>query len=216
MQTEDAVARLHSQLPLKSRQQQLDPELVGVHRAILRSLVELGRPPVLEETAKMLPGRDAAAMLARLGSDDLVVLDAQGAQVVGAYPVTVEQTPHRISVNGHQIHAMCALDALSVGPMFDAEVVIDSQCHVTNEAIRIHQEGVTILEASPSTDIRVGIRWSNPTECAAHSMCMEMVFLCDVGIGEEWQGSDTENITLFTLPEAVAFGAAFFVPLLHD
>jgi hypothetical protein len=43
---------------------------------------------------------------------------------------------------------------------------------------------------------------------------MEMVFLKDRQTAEEWQDGDTENVSLFTLPEAVEFGKRFFLPLL--
>ncbi len=47
-------------------------------------------------------------------------------------------------------------------------------------------------------------------------MCLEMVFLKDQQTALEWQAGDTENISLFNLEDAVAFGAGFFTPLLQD
>ncbi len=32
--------------------------------------------------------------------------------------MTMEETPHRIRIEEHRFYAMCALDALSIGPMF--------------------------------------------------------------------------------------------------
>ena len=149
----------------------------------------------------------------RLGNDDLVVLNEAGTEIVGAYPMTLEATPHHLTVNGHPVNAMCALDALSVGPMYGADVEIDSRCHVSGDPIHVHQEDCGLLEVRPSTEVRVGVRWQNPTACAAHSMCMEMVFLKDERTAWEWQGGDTEHISIFTLDEAVEFGARFFRPL---
>jgi len=209
-----AVTRLDSQLPLKARQQQLDAPLVRVHQGTIRTLVEQGRPLTREEIAALLDGGDVDAALGRLGDDDLVVLSGDGKSAVGAYPVTSEDTPHRVTVQGHAIQAMCALDALSVGPMFQAEVEIHSRCHLTGEPIHIRQRDREILLAEPSGDIQVGVRWQSPTACAAHSMCLEMVFLKDRATGERWQGGDTQSISLFSLDQAIAFGAAFFVPLL--
>lgn len=211
-----AVARLNGQLPLQDRQRKLAPTLAQVHRCIIRSLVEEGRPPNRQEIRELLGGGDVDAALERLKSDDLIVLNTEGNEAVGAYPVTIEDTPHRVTVNGHDIHAMCALDALSVGPMFQAEVDIQSRCQLTGEPIHIRQQDQEILLAEPSGDIQVGVRWQNPTDCAAHSMCLEMVFLKDRQAGEEWRGEDNESFSLFSLDEAVAFGAAFFVPLMAD
>jgi mercuric reductase len=68
---------------------------------------------------------------------------------------------------------------------------------------------------TPSAEVTVGIRWQMPSAVAAHSMCMEMVFLKDRQTAEAWQNGDTENISLFSLPEAVAFGETFFLPLMR-
>lgn len=214
MDIKAAVVRLNSQLPLKARQDALPSALKAAHQCVLYSLVNHGRPPTKDELEGVLGKEDVIKSLQRLGSDDLVVLAAEGKYPVGAYPVTIEPTPHNISVNGHAIHAMCALDAVSVAVMFDAEVIIESICHVSKTPITICMQGSDILKSKPATDITIGIRWQMPSAVAAHSMCMEMVFLKDRHTAETWQNGDAENIALFTLPEAVVFGKAFFLPLL--
>ncbi len=212
----NAIQRLNSQLPLKARQLALPPELAGVHRATLASLAEQGQPPGREELGELLDGGDIDAALTRLASDDLVVLNSTGTEIVGAYPMTMEATPHHLKVNKQPVNAMCALDSLSVGPMFNAEVEISSRCHVTGTAITVHMRGESLQEVSPSPDVHVGVRWQNPSACAAHSMCLEMVFLLDQPTALEWQAGDTENTSLFNLQDAIAFGAGFFTPLLQD
>ena len=209
-----AVNRLNTQLPLKARQDELTVALKTVHQTVLMTLVAKGRVPELEELKSIL-GNDVEEGIRRLGTDDLLVLDSQGVLPVGAYPLTIENTPHQISLNGHTIHAMCALDAVSVAPMFGTDVTIESSCHVSHTPILIRMRDSDILEVVPSTDVTVGIRWQKPSAVAAHSMCMEMVFLKDSKTAEVWQEDDIENISLFTLPEAVAFGKAFFLPLLE-
>jgi Alkylmercury lyase len=228
-----ALRRLHDLLPLKERQQSLDKPLVEVHRAILRSLLDRGKPLTREEIAGRLGSKDAAAQaVALLGSYDLVVrneltvrdaktnevvvLDAKGGEVVGAYPMTTEVTPHKLTVNGHSLYAMCAVDALAVGPMFNTETLIQSQCHVTGEPLSIHQKGKEILEAKPSNEVRVGVRWQRLIDCCAHVMCRQMVFLKDPATAIAWQSTDPLSIELFTLSEAIEFGEAFFQPLLAD
>lgn len=210
---ENAVKRLNEQLPLRARQQQLEPYLAQIHRAILNALASRGRALTPSELAEQLGGKAAAAdAVKRLGEADLVVLDPTAERVVGAYPMTTEETPHRLQVNGQSVNAMCALDAVSAAPMYDANVVIQSRCHVTGTPIRILQKGRAIIEAQPA-DAIVGVRWQNPTGCAAHSMCTEMVFLKDSATASHWQAKDPESISLFTLSEAVKFGTSFFRPL---
>lgn len=214
--TSDAVQRLNSLLPLKLRQAELPPELLNLHRATLTSLANRGRPPDREELHELLAGGDVDAALTRLASDDLVVLNAARNAIAGAYPMTTEMTPHQLTVNKQPVNAMCALDALSVGPMFDAEVEISSNCHVTGTALSIRMQGESLLEVTPSADVHVGVRWQNPSACAAHSLCLEMVFLRDQSTALEWQADDRENTSLFNLQDAIVFGAGFFTPLLQD
>lgn len=214
MNIQAAVDRLNSLLPLKARQEQLPAALKKLHQQILRTLVLQGRSPTHEALASVLGDQSIEEALQRLGSEDLVVLDAKGQYPLGAYPVTLENTAHKISVNGHTIHAMCALDAVSVGPMFNADVVIESQCHVSQTPIILHMQGDSILHVQPSAEVMIGIRWQTPSAVAAHSLCMEMIFLQDRKTAEQWQNGDTKNIDVFTLADAIAFGKEFFLPLL--
>ena len=209
-----SLEKLNALLPLKARQDQLPVELKKLHQKILFILVGQGRTPDHAELADMVGEENIDESLQRLSADDLIVLDSDGKLPVGAYPVTVENTPHSIRVNGNTIHAMCALDALSVAPMFSVEVVIDSVCHVSQTPVHIHMQGSKILESQPSTDVTVGIRWQDPSATAAHSLCLEMIFLKDRETAERWQGGDTDNISLYSLSETVEFGKAFFLPLL--
>ena len=40
-----------------------------------------------------------------------------------AYPFSGRPTPHRVRfADGHEVHAMCALDALGVAPMFGEQI----------------------------------------------------------------------------------------------
>lgn len=214
MELEAALARLNDQLPLKARQERLPPALQSMHRQVLMSLVTRGRPPTLDELSHGSSKPDVLTGLRRLGQDDLVVLDSDSGMPLGAYPVTSETTPHRIDVNGHGIFAMCALDAVSVAPLFGAEVRIDSCCHVSHTPIRIRMHGSNILLQEPERELMIGIRWQMPTAVAAHSMCLQMVFLHNREIALDWQAGDTYAVSLFPLSTAIDFGKAFFLPLM--
>jgi len=191
----------------------LSTELKAAHQSVLLSLVNNGRPPTIDELEVFL-GDSYGDSLQTLAPDDLVVLNGEGTQPVGAYPVTSEITPHKITVNGKVIYAMCALDAVSVGPMFDVSVTIESRCHVSQTPITICMQGSELLETQPASDIIIGVRWQMPSAVAAHSMCLEMVFFSDRQSSQSWKDADNNNISLFTLTEAVEFGKAFFLPLL--
>lgn len=75
MNVEQAIERLHSQLPLRTRQEALPPELVKVHRGILRAFIDKGRPLNSAEIASMIPDGD---------SENLTVFDLDEAVSFGA------------------------------------------------------------------------------------------------------------------------------------
>jgi hypothetical protein len=202
-----ALARLNRRLPLAERQSALPPHYADAHRMILRSLFENGNAP---DPQSLPPGA-----LARLQTDDLIVLSEDGTRILGAYPMTTEPTPHTLTLPGGTIHAMCAVDALSVGAMFGGEVEIESQCRITREPVRVKMDGARIVSASPP-HVLVGVRWDGGS-CgpAAHSLCMEMVFLRDDSEAGEWSGGDAASHTVLSLEEAARFGARFFTPLLQ-
>lgn len=213
---EHAVARLETQLPLRSRQRALDATWRDLHRRILESLVMQGRPPCRDEIAALVGARDADEAVATLAAADLVVLSTDRSRIVGAYPVTTEPTPHRLRVHGRAIHAMCALDAVAVAPAFGVKVEIRSRCRVTGAPVHVVQEGERIVQARPA-GVRVGVRWQKPEgDHAAHSMCKEMVFLADDAAAAAWHRGDLGRHSVYALEQAVAFGAAVFRPLLRE
>ena len=210
----DAVAQLNRCLPLKAMQANLSESYRQLHQDMLWTLVRQGRPLSRAEIAAQIGDGAVDNFLQQLAADDLLVLDATGHDVAGAYPLTTAKTTHAIKVKGRHIYAMCALDAVSIAPMFETEVEIHSHCQLTQTPIVIHMCENSIKRAQPSSQVHVGIRWQQPCGHAAHSLCMDMVFLQDAGAAQQWQGSDAKNISLFTLPEAIQFGTAFFKPLL--
>lgn len=149
-----------------------------------------------------------------LKSRDMVVF-AEDGEPVGAYPFTMDAREHKVKVNGHQVHAMCALDALAVSPMFGVKTQITSRCRVTGDTVRLQQSGKTIENLDEAADTRFGIIWgaANADVCCADSLCTEMMFLRDSEIARRWLADDPDNREVFSLQEAVEFGSRFFVPL---
>lgn len=210
----DAIDRLNRQLPLASRQQALPTELLSLHRTLLQSFIQQGSPLDIQQIRDRFPAVSPVQAIHYLAEQDLVVLDPGQRQVVGCYPVTTEQTPHHIRVGEYSFYAMCALDALSIGPLFHVRVTIDSCCRVTQVPIHLVMQDKELIESKPASGVLVGVRWQPPCGTAAHSMCREMVFLRDYTVVEQWQQMHDTDCSVFTLSEAVEFGRGFFSPLL--
>lgn len=206
-----AVEHLNKILPLTERQKKLSDEIADVHRLILKSYVEIGRTLNRDEIATHVENIDDA--INALRSNDMVVFDSND-EPIGAYPFTMEQREHKIQVNDHNIHSMCALDALAISPMFNVETHIDSKCHVTGDSIVIDQLDQKVLSNNGNEDIHFGLSWNSAANnCCATSLCTEMIFLKDKEIAESWFDEDTENREIFTLNDAIDFSTQFFKPL---
>lgn len=207
-----ALSRLQGILPLQARQAACSSEVRELHRQVLRSFVTRGRILDRNEMAQYVSDLEAA--LAVLKGSGLVVFSGSG-EAVGAYPFTMEAREHKVRVGGHEVHAMCALDALAVSPMFAMPTQIASRCRATGDPIGIRQSGMAIENSAAAGDVHVGIAWAaaGASSCCADSLCLEMMFLRDGEIARQWLGGDAANREIFTLPEAVDFAARFFVPL---
>lgn len=210
---EKALNRLTSLLPLQARQQDCSNEIKTLHQQTIGSFVRQGRILSREQMAEHVGDLNEAIKV--LKGNDLVVFSEDG-EPVGAYPFTMEAREHKVHINGHQVHAMCALDALAVSPMFGMETQVSSICRVSGDPVTIEQSGQTIKNQDEASDIHFGIIWgaADAGIVCADSLCMEMMFLRDGDVARHWLAGDPGNREIFTLQEAVEFGARFFVPLM--
>jgi mercuric reductase len=210
-----ALLHLQSILPLKSHQDNCSKESKRLHQAILRSFIEKGR---VLNTNEMKPlTSNVVASLISLQEQDLVVLDTNH-HIIGAYPLTMEKREHKIQVDKFLLHAMCALDALSVSSLFQVDTVISSVCRVTQSKIHIKQSNGLVQNMKQASDIHVGIAWSaaSTDSCCANNLCMEMLFLINTPVAQQWLADDENGREIFALADSVEFGGLFFNPLLAD
>lgn len=210
---ENALKRLNIILPLKKSQDKCALAVKELHQQMLWSFVTRGRILTKAEMAQWVS--DVPEAINVLSKHDMVTFSESG-EPVGAYPFTMMEREHKVRVNEHQIHAMCALDALAIGPMFEEATEITSQCRVTGDPVKIQMSGETILNLAEVRDIHFGIAWgaADVNSCCADSLCMEMIFLRDTETAQKWLSDDAGGREVFTLQEAVQFSSRFFVPLL--
>jgi len=131
-----AVDHHKKRLHLAERQKRLDTETTNANQMILKSYIDLGQTLNKAEIAEQ--GTDIEEVINTLRPNDMVVFESND-EPVGANPFTMEQRNHKIMVNGHTVHSMCALDALAISPMFNIKTHIESKCHVTGDKISIDQ-----------------------------------------------------------------------------
>jgi mercuric reductase len=207
-----ALVRLNQILPLARNQRTLGAEAVHMHQTILRSYADTGAAPLTDELAKT--NNNVADILSHLDKLDLIVLDDK-AEIIGAYPFTSEARVHRVEINDHDVHCMCALDALAISPVFNCATQIHSRCALTSEPVLVQQSGYDVLNQQQCAELFLAMNWAAASDktCCANSLCKQMNFISGTERAHEWlQQSDQHE--LFTLPDAIVFAAQFFMPLL--
>lgn len=108
------------------------------YRWILRSF-RAGAPPGPDELVDAASEFDLEVepALERLRREDLVHHDPATGAIVVAYPFSGRPTAHRVRFDGREAYAMCAIDALGIGPMFGEPIEIASRDPLTGESIQV-------------------------------------------------------------------------------
>lgn len=210
---EAALKRLNNILPIKEHQDKCDPKIKELHQQMLRSFVSRGRILNKDEMSNWVDNVPQAIKV--LSENDMATF-SESEEPTGAYPFTMSEREHIVLVNEFKVHAMCALDALAIAPMFEETTEINSQCRVTGEPVHIQMSAETIQNPQEVNNLHFGIIWgaADSSSSCADSLCMDMIFLKDTDVAKKWLSDDLQGREIFTLTEAVQFSSRFFVPLL--
>ena len=189
----------------------------NVRTTLLRLYAEQGGAPAVADLARHAGASESAirSLLASLKARDLVVLDAEGERIVGAYPWADRATEHRVNLGERTLNALCAIDALGAGAMYRSDVEISSRCRfcAAPVTIAISDRGRAVAEVQPgSAVVWSGIRRTDG--CAANSICTVIAFFCDDSHLEAWRAAHHPEAPGFRLSidEALQAGRAIFGP----
>lgn len=192
-----------------------------VRRAVLEAYLTTGRAPTLGELGPAT-GFDAATLRAKLADlvrRDIVVAGDNGEAIAGAYPFVERTRGHGLCIEGVEINAMCAIDALGAGAMCGADAVIDSACAHCGGAIHIEtrDRGAALAAVLPA-DAVVRVSIENFNGCSADSICRVMSYFCSDDHLQSWRDANNahgEDYRL-SMDEALQTGKAIFAPLLKE
>jgi len=199
---------------MKKRWGDLAPAHRRLHQDILRGYLRSGHAPSRAQLQARLSGPVDPA-LEDLVQRDLILLDA-GA-VTGAYPFTSRASRHKVSINGQDINAMCAIDALGAGAMAGRDARVRSQCAQCDTPIKIGitENGLAIRCVQPAH----ALVWAGVkpvSGCAADTQCRSLLLFCNRAHLEAWRTAkapDGQGWCL-TPAQALQVGAAIFRPFL--
>jgi Alkylmercury lyase len=178
---------------------------------ILRRFATDGRPSsgeVLAAAERL--GLDAEAALETLEREDLVHRGADGAITV-AYPFSGRPTAHRVRFpTGHEVDAMCAIDALGIAPMFGQRIDVESRDPVSGEQVRAWVTPDGAAGWSPESAVVVtGALRSQADACCG--CCPVLNFFASSATAERWLAQHPEvSGKVISISKAAAAGRAVF------
>ncbi len=123
-------------------------------RALLWLLLADGRDPGLKALASRLEvsESEAAKLLSALERKGFLVRDQRSNRIKAAYPLSTRPTQHQVMLKdtGQRGYALCAIDALGVGPLFGGAVIANAKCPHCGRSIRVHLEDNRITAVKPA------------------------------------------------------------------
>ena len=187
-------------------------------RTVLQLFGQLGRPPQLSEIGKVigLGPEQIRTLVSELQAHDLLGMDDASGTIVYAYPFSGEATEHRVELHGHKLNALCAINALGVGGMYQTDVTVASSCRFcgTKIEIRTAQNGKALNHARPAS----AVVWYDLaySQTAAASCCPSIGFFCCDEHLQQWLAAQTSRRAGYrlALDEALEVGRAIFEPVL--
>jgi hypothetical protein len=188
----------------------------GFYRWILRRFAA-GGPPAPDELA------DAASefelevepALGRLQSADLVHHDSASGAILVAYPFSGRQTAHRVRIDGREVYAMCALDALGIAPMLGEPTTIASRDPLTGAEIEVSLEPEGRGSWEPEEAVLVTGTAGGADSCDA--CCPVLNFFASAENAERWLAAHPSvRGAVVSLPDAIVAGRSLFGDLLDE
>lgn len=182
---------------------------------ILRRFAEKGRPSGAEtrEAAEGF-GLVATSALATLAREDLVHTNLHG-EIAVAYPFCGRTTDHVVRFEGgHEVHAMCAIDALGIAAIYDVSIEIGSRDPLTLDRIAVVLARDGTASWRPEEAVVVCGVSGDGESC--RSCCPVLNFFASSKNGERWLETrpDVRGYVM-SMREAIDAGRAVFGDVLE-
>jgi len=213
-----AAAEIPSSKLGPARRARLTESERGLYFWILRQFASAGRPSSAEiRAAAERLASDAETTLGTLAREDLVHRGASG-EITVAYPFSGRPTAHRVRFpNGHEVDAMCAIDALGIAPMFGEPIEVASRDPISGEEIRAQVAPDGAAEWSPESAVVVAGAIRNGNGDACCGCCPVLNFFASSATAERWL-ADHPDVRggVIQVDDAAAAGRAVFGNVLTD
>lgn len=182
---------------------------------ILRRFAEQGRPNKVElNVAVEKRGTDVERALGALAREDLVHCGEDG-EITVAYPFSGLPTAHRVRFpGGHEVDAMCAIDALGIAAMFGQSIEVSSRDPRSGEEIHVWVAPSGAERWSPERAVVVaGVVAGEVDSC--RGCCPVLNFFVSSASAERWLEAHPQvRGRVISIAEAAAAGRAVFAGVL--
>lgn len=192
MDANDKVAQLANQASVQCRRSPMLRQLCVLMRPVVLLLAE-GHPVSINEVAEVA-GWPAARVARVLHSSPDAEWTATG--LLSGLCVTLQPTPHRLTVGGPTMHVWCAFHALTIPAILGKEAHLESTCIVTGTRIEfdVSADGFAIVE--PATAV-IAVRTcaeNTPTEIVPS--CVHQALFRDIAVTARWADDHPDHKVL--------------------
>ncbi|MHB1566900.1 MAG: organomercurial lyase [Acidiferrobacter sp.] len=190
----DTLTRLHAEFPLPARLHHEPQEVQAVYATILHRWIQEGHAPPLRDFV--------SAIVQRLVERDTIVASPAG---LGCYPFSATDTGIRIAYGRHNIHAMCAIDALAIPSLVKDLGIISARCFQCQQPLTVIVNGRGNLLSTIPESILVHYPRGSADSAApcCRTLCPHIVFSC-----ADCTAVDTSGV--LAIEEALAVAQRFF------
>lgn len=155
-----------------------------------------------------LPAGEVRQALANLPD---IETDEQG-RVVGS-GLTLRPTPHRFTVEGHQLYTWCALDTLLFPAVLGRAAAIESPCHGTATPVRVSVDPATGVTSVDPASAVVSIVIPGPHTSIRTAFCNQVHFFASRSAAQPFL-DEHADMTVIPVADAHRLGQSLLPALL--
>ncbi len=189
-----------------------------VYHHLLVHFFQTGHPPAPENIPGALYLSDSAVerALDQIEAQGGIYRDPTTGKILAAYPFSAKPTDHIVRfAGGHSVYAMCAIDALGMPVMLNADAMIESKCAHCGKEIRVVVRDNALMEYTPQ-ETRVWYIQADACCVAALEQCPSINFFCSPEHLAAWRAQNaSERGEEFDVPGAFVRGREVFGNLLR-
>ena len=204
---------------LQERLLEYGPDRLRLLLQVMRELAH-GRPLSAEQVDQRIRQLVIAPDTAHQFLREVTERDARD-QIVGAMGLSLNDHPHRLTVEGVSLSAWCALDTLFLPAMLQQTAIIESPSPATHHLIRLRVSPERVEDVSPASPV-ISIVLVDPSrenmasvEAIWSTFCDHIHFFA-AREEAEWWATARDDIAILSVDEGFALGRRVWSTVLAD